>query len=1225
MIRKTPPDTPRDAARDTARIAPRDALAEANERQREGADPSGSAWVSASAGSGKTKLLVDRVLRLLLADVPPERILCLTYTRAAAAEMANRIAKVLGDWAACDEAKLDKAFVDLLGWVPKGPVRILSRRLFARVLDVPGGLKIMTIHAFCQSLLRRFPLEAGVAPQFELIEDRDSAQLLGEAIRAALGRAAARPASPLGRAVASVTARIGEDEFVDLIGQLRLHRSRLRRHLEREGGVDGAIGKLRDRFGLAAGDSEAGVLRVACADAAFDADALRQCMAALLESGPNDIKAGTLMADWLAGDVARRSETFDAYARAYLIKDGTPRKKFPAQAVLKKFPQIADTVAAETARILAIQEKRTGLRLIEATGALLVLGSAVLDGYASRKAMRAALDYDDLIEQAAALLADAGAAWVHYKLDRGIDHVLVDEAQDTSPAQWRIIQALTAEFFAGKGAERDAQRDGRHDAGHGGDTRTIFAVGDRKQSIFSFQGADPDSFELMRDWFAERIRETGEPLRVVPLGVSFRSVEAVLNAVDNVFSKENASNGVVEADVAQLEHLATRTGQAGRVELWPLVTAREIEDPEPWAPPVKRFPSDSPRERLARGVAAHIADLVNSEAILESRDRPIRPGDILVLVRTRNQFLSALVRELKERRIGVAGVDRMNLTEQIAVMDLRVLAEFLLHIDDDLALATVLRGPLVGLSDDELFDLAWKRQGTLWSALRQRRDVSPSCKQAFDFLSMLLASVDYLPPFELFQLALGRNFDARPDRAGRRAMIARLGLDAADPLDEFLTLALDYDRRHAPSLQGFLAWFGASDTEVKRDLDRGSLEQVRIMTVHGAKGLQAPIVYLPDTTSLPQDRERLLWFPDNEKLNLQGGLIWAPRRGDEEDTAGGLRQQVSAAREAEYRRLLYVAMTRAEERLYIGGWLDRKKPLPDRCWYRLIEQSLVETIEPFAFDNTAQLSEEGWTGEGRRHSVERKAEEPDKAEDAVVIPLPPPLPDWAMRLPDAEPAPSRPLAPSRPVGGEPPPRSPLAQMKSAGPEAAGPETAGPEAGGPEAAGFGRETGYRRGRVLHRLLELLPSLAPAQRRAAGATLLAAHADAFDDAARAAMLDEVLRILDAPDLGFLFGPDSLAEVPLVGEIARTDGSRLALSAQIDRLAIVGDTVSIVDYKTLRPVPPDAAAAPAHYRRQLAAYRALAGAIWPDKTVRCFLLWTDGPLLMEVPDALLDEAAA
>ncbi|MEX2296400.1 MAG: double-strand break repair helicase AddA [Dongiaceae bacterium] len=1170
--------------REMPREAPRDAMAEANERQREGADPSGSAWVSASAGSGKTKLLVDRVLRLLLDEVPPERILCLTYTRAAAAEMANRIAKVLGDWAACAEPELDKAFADLLGRVPKGPVRILARRLFARVLDVPGGLKIMTIHAFCQSLLRRFPLEAGVAPQFELIEERDSAQLLGEAIRAALGRAAAKPASPLGRAVATVTARIGEDEFVDLISQMRLHQSRLRRHLDREGGVDGAIGKLRDRFGLAAGDSEAGVLRVACADAAYDADALRQCMAALLESGPNDIKVGTRMTDWLAGDVGRRSDIFDDYARAFLTKDGTARKKFPAQAVLKKFPQIADTVAAETTRILAIQEKRTGLRLIEATGALLVLGSAVLEGYASRKAMRAALDYDDLIEQAAALLADAGAAWVHYKLDRGIDHVLVDEAQDTSPAQWRIIRALTAEFFAGKGAERD------------GGARTIFAVGDRKQSIFSFQGADPDSFERMRDWFAERIRETGEALRVVPLGVSFRSVETVLDAVDNVFSNEDASNGVVETDIAQLQHLATRTGQAGRVELWPLVTAREIEDPEPWAPPVKRFPSDSPRERLARGVAAHIADLVNSEEMLESRDRPIRPGDIMVLVRTRNQFLSALVRELKERRIGVAGVDRMNLTEQIAVMDLRVLAEFLLHIGDDLALATVLRGPLVGLSDDELFDLAWNRQGTLWSALLRRRDALPSYKQAYDFLSMLLASVDYLPPFELFQRALGRSGDARPDRAGRRAMIARLGLDAADPLDEFLALALDYDRRHAPSLQGFLAWFGASDTEVKRDLDRGSREQVRIMTVHGAKGLQAPIVYLPDTTSLPQDRERLLWFPDNEKLNLQGGLIWAPRRGDEEDMAGGLRQQVSAAREAEYRRLLYVAMTRAEERLYIGGWQDRKRKIPDRCWYRLIEQGLAETTEPFAFENSGELGEEGWIGEGRRRAAGRTAAMPDKAETATDLTSPPPLPEWATRLPDPERALVRPLAPSRPVSNDPPPRSPLAL-----------------------AGADREAGFRRGRVVHRLLELLPSLPMARRREAGAALLEAHADAFDAATRKSLLDEVLAILDAPDLVHLFGAGSLAEVPLVGEIEQEDGSRLAMSGQIDRLAVSDNAVAIVDYKTLRPVPPSLEAVPTAYRQQMDAYRALVGAIWPGRAVRCFLLWTDGPVLMEVPALL------
>jgi ATP-dependent helicase/nuclease subunit A len=1164
-----------------------DALAEANRLQRQGADPDRSAWVSASAGSGKTKLLVDRVLRLLLTEVPPDKILCLTYTRAAAAEMANRIADELGKWASCSEQDLDAAFEALLGRQPAKPVRTTARRLFARVLDVPGGLRIMTIHAFCQSLLRRFPLEAGVAPQFQLVEERDAALLLGEAMRAALGRAASHPRSALGKAVAAVTARIGEEEFNDLMKQLRASQVRLRRHFAREGGVAGAIARLRDRLGVAEGETEDAVLGAACTDATFDAAALRRAAAALLAGSPNDVKAGECMAPWLAADVAARVHGFDAYPPAFLTQKGEIRKQLATAAAKKLMPDIVAVMAKEALRLQAVRAKCAAIALIEATEALLVLGEAVLDGYAARKAARAGLDYDDLVERARLLLENEGAAWVHYKLDGGIDHVLVDEAQDTSPEQWRIVQALTAEFFAGRGAERD------------GRPRTVFAVGDRKQSIFSFQGADPDSFEAMRRWFGDRIREAGEALRVVPLDVSFRSVETVLDAVDNVFSECEAARGVVEADGEPLQHRATRVGQAGIVELWPLVTPREIGEPEPWAPPVKRFASDSPKERLAIGVARHIAQLVRSGERLESRNRPVQAGDILVLVRTRNEFLAALVRELKDKGIAVAGVDRMNLATQIAVMDLVVLAEFLLHADDDLSLATVLRGPLAGFSDEELFELAWQREGPLWQALVRRRDERPEFARAHGWLAALLAATDYLPPFELFQLALGRAGDAKPTEAGRRALIARLGLDAGDPLDEFLALALDYDRRHAPSLQGFLAWFRASETEVKRDLDQGTREQVRVMTVHGAKGLQAPIVYLPDTTSLPQDRERLLWFAEDPALNMQGGVLWAPRRDDEEEMAAALRQRLGDAREAEYRRLLYVAMTRAEDRLYVGGWQDksRSNKIPDACWYRLIEKGM-ETAAPFPFDNRALFDnpDDGWTGEGRRRAADRSAAKPDKAEVASPAPVAATLPDWASQLPKPEREPSRPLAPSRPAA-DPAPRSPL--------------------------GADRGTIFRRGLIVHRLLELLPALAPEARRAAGTRLLGDPSHALDAAAQQALLEEVMAILEAPELAFLFAPGSLAEVPLVGTIEEGNGRRIAVAGQVDRLAVTDERVAIVDYKTLRPVPATATEAPAPYLRQLAAYRALARAIWPDRRIECWLLWTEGPVAMAVADTLLDAA--
>jgi ATP-dependent helicase/nuclease subunit A len=1161
-----------------------DALTEANRLQREGADPDRSAWVSASAGSGKTKLLVDRVLRLLLSGVAPDKILCLTYTRAAAAQMANRVAEELGEWASCSDAALDAAFENLLGRQPASPVRRLARQLFARVLDVPGGLRIMTIHAFCQSLLRRFPLEAGVAPQFQLIEERDAAQMLRESEQAALLRAAAKPDSALGRAVSTVTARIAESEFDELMMQLRGKESRLRGHIDAEGGIAAAMRNLRARLGVAKGDSETSLRDAACAERAFDGAALRLACAALLEGKTSDTTAGERMRDWLGGDPDHRAATFDEYALAFLTDKNAVRARLATKGVQAALPGIIETMTAEADRIAALRARCAAIRLADATEALLVLGEAVFDGYRTRKALMAALDYDDLIERARLLLKDEGAAWVHYKLDGGIDHVLVDEAQDTSPAQWQIVQALTGEFFAGAGVEREAG------------ARTIFAVGDRKQSIFSFQGADPDAFEQMRDWFAGRIREASEPMRIVPLAVSFRSVEAVLDAVDNVFSNPAAADGVVEADIGQLEHRATRTGQAGRVELWPLVTRREVADPEPWAPPVDRFPADSPRERLARGVAAHIAALVTSGEALDSHARPVQPGDVLVLVRRRNAFLSALVRELKEREIAVAGIDRMNLGDQLAVMDLLVLAEFLLHPEDDLSLATVLRGPFGGFSDEELFDLAYAREGTLWASLSERRDECPAFARAHRWLAALLAETDYLPPFELFQRALGCADPASPTMSGRRALVARLGFDAADPVDEFLALALEYDRRHAPSLQGFLAWFAASDTEVKRDLDQGTRDQVRIMTVHGAKGLQAPIVYLPDTTSLPQDKERLLWMEGSGR----DGFLWAPRRDDEEGTARGRRGALAAAREAEHRRLLYVAMTRAEDRLYVAGWQDRKK-VPDRSWYRLIEAGLAESAKPFAFDNRSLFRhpDEGWTGEGLVRDVARDRNvTPDRIEPAIPAPLPMVLPDWASAPAPSERQPIRPVAPSRPSG-DPAPRSPL--------------------------GADGGTLFRRGLVVHRLLELLPNLPPDDRRAAGAALLADPAHRLDVATQVSLLDEVMAILDAPALAWLFADGSLAEAPMVGEIATASGERVAISGQVDRLAISADRVAIVDYKTLRPVPPSVGDAPAPYLRQLAAYRQLAGAIWPDRPIECWLLWTEGPLLMKIPDAMLADAGA
>ena len=652
--------------------------------------------------------------------------------------------------------------------------------------------------------------------------------------------------------------------------------------------------------------------------------------------------------------------------------------------------------------------------------------------------------------------------------------------------------------------------------------RTLFIVGDEKQSIFSFQGADLKALSAMRETFRARILAAAAKWDEVGLETSFRSTPTVLKAVDTLFAMAEARDGVAFED-HEIKHVAHRRGHAGLVELWPLALPDAAEAAAPWTVPVTRRASHSPRARLAGYIADRIAGWLRDGERLESRGRLVRPGDIMVLVRTRTGFVEELVRALKAHGVSVAGADRMKLAEQLAVMDLVALADFLLLPEDDLTLAVVLKGPLIGLDEDQLYDLAQDRKKKrLWRELRRRRGDNDAFGEAFTALSELLARVDFTPPFELFADLLGA-------RGGRRKLVARLGPDANDPIDEFLSLTLAYERGGPPSLQGFLHWLAAGDVQVKRDLDQGR-DEVRVMTVHGAKGLEAPIVIMPDTTTLPYaGGAKLLWHEDE---NGGGAMLWPGRAAFDEARCRTARTTARTLEMAEYRRLLYVAMTRAEDRLYVAGWQSRKS-IPDGCWYRLMEAGLASIAEPFAFD--------GWDGNGMSLAEKQSApvDASPAAAEAATTDNPPP--SYALEPPRPEPTPPRPLAPSATESqGEPGPLSPL--------------TAGAD-----------DNRFLRGRVIHRLLQTLPEIAPANRPAACDRMVARIAPALDDGARKTIGHEVLAVLDDERFRDLFGPGSRAEAPLVGVIGGA-----VISGQVDRLVVGEDRVMVIDYKTNRPPP-------------------------------------------------------
>ncbi len=1128
--------------------------------QLSASDPGVSAFVAASAGSGKTKLLTDRMLRLMLGGAHPSRIQCLTFTKAAAAEMALRLQHRLGRWVTLDDAALDQELSALL--VPRtADTRRAARALFADVLDLPGGMRIGTIHAFCQSLLRRFPLEAAISPHFALVEEAETRAALDQAREGVL--ATADPA-----ALAVLAGLADAATFAERVTELAGARPRL----------DGAIGLAEPRLRAAiqrvtgAGtDSEDALLAGSVAwsgDAAL-ADMVR--LIAVHGTAPKQAWAHSVLG-WLALPGPLRVAGWDGWRDDLLIKDGSKGRApstYAGDKLVARYLGIMDQVAAEQVRVMAIEGQRRAIRAAEAAMALLTLATPILRDYEGQKATAGQLDYGDLIARTSQLLVDPGAAWVLYKLDGGIDHLLLDEVQDTAPAQWQIAHRLTDEFFAGLGAK-------------GEQGRTFFAVGDPKQSIYSFQGADPAEFDRSRAQMEARVGQSGTVWRDVALDVSFRSTAPVLALVDAVFSHPDAAAGVSDGD---LHHDPDRAGAAGRVELWPLAPVPPAAESEPWAVPERNQGQVSAPQRLADALAGWIAGEIADGIRLESRGRAVTAGDFLILVRRRNNFARSVVRALKVRGVAVAGLDRLELTAQAAVQDLMAACDAVLLPQDDLTVACVLTSPLGGLTDDSLMRLSMGRDGSLWDTLRARAPEREAWGRAWSFLSTLSARADHVTPHALLTEALGA-------LGGRARLLARLGPEAAEPIDELLQAALLHGAHHPPSLQGFLHWLRRSGAMVKREAG-GAGGAVRVMTVHGAKGLQAPIVVLPDTTALPPEDAPFVWMADGPT----GAEIpvWVPRKELRCPATDAAREEGRRQRMREYNRLLYVALTRAEDRLVVCGWETRKK-VPDASWYRMVEAGLA-LLKPEAVPFEVPGA---WEGAVQVHrSPQRDPAVPERHAAHVTDEA---LPAWAGRPGDWQPAPPPP---------EPPLPVPLAPSRPEG-AAFGPV---PGAASPLLARGAGER-FQQGRLVHTLLQHLPDLAPEGREAASRAYLAQAGHALAPGLGDAILNQVMAVLAHPSLVEVFAKGSRAEQPLTGVVAGA-----VVTGIVDRLAVRAEGVWLVDYKTHRAAPADIADTPVRYLRQLAAYRAVLRDIYPDRPVHCALVWTDSASVAMLPGALLD----
>lgn len=951
---------------------------ETTRRQGEAADPLRSAWVSANAGTGKTKVLTDRVIRLLLKGAEPEKILCLTFTKTAAAEMANRLFENLGRWTTLEDEELLKELTELGAEVEVADLDP-ARRLFARALETPGGLKIQTIHAFCQSLLERFPLESGIRPGSEVLDDRSALGLYREA-ELSLHRS---PREDLKAALEHLAILHDGPRFSDLLRKILGKRKVLTEMIEEAGGLEGLRPHVAGRLDLA----EDATPRSLADEELADFEALETEILGALEALSTGTKTDKDRADKISVALTLGGvDGAQTYKSAILKADGTSYARLYTKGVGTGFPAVADFLEGERERLESLESQRRKVNALQYTLDVLVLGDAYIGAYDAQKSAHGFLDYDDLIAKTGDLLGLPGvSAWVHFKLDGGLLHILVDEAQDTSPGQWEVVQSLAEEFFTGQSAHEDG----------GKNPRTIFAVGDEKQSIYSFQGAEPERFGEMRAFFAEKVRSAGQAFSDLELILSFRSTSEVLGAVDAVFANPAAAKGLSSLGAVPT-HEADRFEVPGLVEIWPTAKPGEKLEIDPWDAPLDRPPANAPRAVVATEIADQIARWLETKEPVYEGGPAIKPGDILILVQRRNSFVDEMIRALKKKDIPVAGRDRMVLTDQMAVMDLMALAQFALLPEDDLTLATVLRSPIVGLSEEDLFDLAHHRgKGErLWQALMLRQEEARFA-DGWAELSSVLARVDLLRPYEFFAAALGPGVVY--EKSGRERLLHRLGPEAGDPIDEFLSHALQFEQTMVPSLESFLSEMRRGHAEVKRDFDADPRE-VRIMTVHGAKGLEGPIVFLPDTCALPTAQN------EGPILELGGEgqpfLFYGLARSDSDRETNTERDNLREKRLQEQRRLLYVAMTRAKDRLYIAGYETTRKR-PDGCWYSLIEEALSPMMKAaMRFDGTEilQLS---------HTHAEKPGKEDEKKKDAAVVSSGDvSLPSWV----------------DVPVGIEPPPR-----------------------------------------------------------------------------------------------------------------------------------------------------------------------------------------------------------
>ncbi len=1174
-----------------------DAIIQAEYAQKEASDPLTNAWVSASAGTGKTTVLTRRVLRLMLPHLdpetqkfhkgtPPYRLLCLTFTKAGASEMAIRIHKILARWAVMDESDLKKTLEKLTGDSPTAEQIIRARQLFAELVDAAGGgMKIMTIHSFCHSVLSRFPLEAGVPIQFDLIEGDKEKSLIHTAIDSVLN------APEHQKSVEILSHEIAYDQIQKDLTSLIAERHRLQKMLDYYQGYEGWKEWLAKDLKIHPDQDPDTLLMQYTQEGNFNRIGLKNVMQVLYDDGgeKNTQQAQGIDNFLSCTDISQRIKLWPDYVYTILTKDKTLRKPLKA---IKERPELQRILEDEGNRILSYFHDLNQYSLFHHTCHMVILGQKSIAAYTQLKDQKGVLDNNDLILKTLDLVqgnlytphhqnSKSAAQWVLYKLDQSIDHILVDEAQDTNPEQWALITALADDFFAGDGTRPD-------------EYRTLFVVGDEKQSIYRFQRADPIEFSDKRDFFRKRSIDAQRPWRDVALQTSFRSTGAVLSIVDHLFNTEEMRRRIGMSVNDHLQHKVARAHHAGKVVLWPLFQTAKTnpDDLTAFNPKENSAYHNAQHNNGMMALSQHIATnirawLDSGEKIFDPHEkimRPIKAGDIMILLRSRNALFHQIPKSLIAQQIPVSGLDRVVLKKHIIVQDILACLQFSLLPDDDLNLAILLKTPFLGWNDQQIFDVLYAQSTdqpihhstiSLWQKIKAHKD-DPFIAKTIEWLRNLFNLAHHARPYDFIAHILSN--PCPTDSNAARSFFARFGMDSADITGLLLNNALRYEQDYIPTLQGFLAWQKNNEAEFKR-IANEDYNQVRIMTIHGSKGLEAPIVILPDTIlHKPPKTQYGMWT----KTAHHAAFLWhrdqiLPKESD--NPYRKAKTDFQAAESDESMRLLYVAMTRARDHLYIGGYTGKKTPLENSPYFTL-QNAFQDHPDHKILENGDYIMAD--SGEMiEKNNPNLHADPILKTENAIL------LPDWVTKIAATEDMPPRPLTPSRAQDDE-------AEIKARSP-----------------LQDRQKPWFARGIATHRLLQYLPDTPNTQWADLGALILKQYHSDLSETIRQQILDETLKILHHADFNHVFQTGSQAEVPISGIVENR-----IINGQIDRLMITDTMIYIVDYKTNRPSPTSWDHVPAAYKTQLLSYQSILSQLYPQHSIKCALIWTDEARLMVMP---------